>query len=906
MRNKKLSIFLSCILALLLTVSVAFGTVSSSTSRIAYDCNGSTVNFAFTFGVSATSEIQVILTSAAGSETVLTETTNYSVSCTNDDCESGGTVTTVSTYASGNTITILRNVPLTQESDFTEGMPTLYETFEDGLDKNIRISQQQQEEINRTPKLAKSSAYAGTDYTFPDPSASTLIGWDSSASDLTTYSSTADYCATSNADFYYPNYGAADQGATGNSDTIKYYVDTIGTTNNAVIYLRHNSGSQWTDYVFSTTDDYTNNGNIKFIIEKGARFAPASGITVTLPCSLNVNAQPNQQIKTGDGSLVFGSSSGFVYPEWWGIDGAADDVEFNAAIDSGVTTIKAYGSAYSTTSSILIDQNNTTLEFNESTVVTSATDKVLNISGDNVRVINGTITQGGSSSTYTVIHISGDGLNIKNVTINGVIGTGQGDSSGLNTGIYFLGVNGAKIDNCNIYEKGYGICSNESSNIEIVECDITYGMMGIHLHALTSESASGCKIKYNTLGLASVVYDTGDSVRGIRTSYMSDVDIIGNTALGGQLEIECWRASSHAQISNVKIIGNTVDRFIFVESVGVVISDNIIDYSLLPVGAPADYTANVGIEIKSSDVVGSDNIVKGGGTGVGLLLSWPADVFDYPPIDVQLSNTHIYNWEYGVSIGANCKNIILKNTHIQTCSTVGLYVSGGLAFPTFVENVQLIGGTIHDMTLDGISIAGVNGIIVDDFAIWDCADEGIKLGTSVNPTWNGLVTNCRITKCKYGLSYSGGYVRDVAVVGNHIYGNTTSQITVFTGVCGLVSNNIGYVRSHANPIGGTWVLGTRFETSDAVSTGKRCTSSGTMGTLSGVTGTIAVGSDQLTVNSANYLQAGQYITITNDDASTTDFIIESILGNVVTTTANATKDATAKSVAWTTAVFGNY
>lgn len=123
--------------------------VSASTSRVQYDCNGSTVAFPFLFGIQETSDIQVILTDSNGTETTLTETTHYVVSAVNSDYESGGTVTTVATYADGYTITLVRNVPITQESDFTEGMPTLYETFEDGLDKLTMIAQQIEEKIDR-------------------------------------------------------------------------------------------------------------------------------------------------------------------------------------------------------------------------------------------------------------------------------------------------------------------------------------------------------------------------------------------------------------------------------------------------------------------------------------------------------------------------------------------------------------------------------------------------------------------------------------------------------------------------------------------------------------------------------------------------------------------------------------
>lgn len=132
--------------------------VSASTSRVQYSCNGLLQDFPFLFGVQLTSDIQVVLTDSNDLETILTETTDYVVSAVNSDYESGGTVTTVATYAAGNTITIIRNVPVTQGSDFTEGMPTLYESFENGLDKLTMIAQQIEEKIARQMTVPVSEA----------------------------------------------------------------------------------------------------------------------------------------------------------------------------------------------------------------------------------------------------------------------------------------------------------------------------------------------------------------------------------------------------------------------------------------------------------------------------------------------------------------------------------------------------------------------------------------------------------------------------------------------------------------------------------------------------------------------------------------------------------------------------
>lgn len=152
-------------------------TVPANDGRIQHNCNGIETEFTFDFGVTATSEIEVVLTDSDGNETTLTETTEYTVSATNNDYSSGGTVTTVATYASGYTITILYNVSVSQEADFTEGMASLYEQFENSLDKVTRILQQQQEQLNRSVRLGKSSNESGDTYNFPSPSPGKAITW---------------------------------------------------------------------------------------------------------------------------------------------------------------------------------------------------------------------------------------------------------------------------------------------------------------------------------------------------------------------------------------------------------------------------------------------------------------------------------------------------------------------------------------------------------------------------------------------------------------------------------------------------------------------------------------------------------------------------------------------------------
>jgi hypothetical protein len=131
--------------------------------------------------------------------------------------------------------------------------------------------------------------------------------------------------------YYYPDHDEADHGITGNEETVKFYVDLIGATNKATIYFRHNSGNEFTDYVFLTSEAGTD--NIFFEFEPGARVKPAIGISFTSYAPENINALPVQQIKTGAGTFLF-TTPGLAYGEWVGAtgDGATNDTTALAEI----------------------------------------------------------------------------------------------------------------------------------------------------------------------------------------------------------------------------------------------------------------------------------------------------------------------------------------------------------------------------------------------------------------------------------------------------------------------------------------------------------------------------------------------------------------------------------------------
>ena len=148
-------------------------TVSSTTNRISYSCNGSQKEFPFNFKIFAKTDLIVILRDSGGNETTLTLTTDYTVSA--GPWPTGGTVTTVKAYAEENTLVIIRELPQTQGADYVENDPFPAEIHEAGLDRCIMILQELSEKLARTALLLKSSSYSNL--SMPDPVASKLLDW---------------------------------------------------------------------------------------------------------------------------------------------------------------------------------------------------------------------------------------------------------------------------------------------------------------------------------------------------------------------------------------------------------------------------------------------------------------------------------------------------------------------------------------------------------------------------------------------------------------------------------------------------------------------------------------------------------------------------------------------------------
>lgn len=138
----------------------------------------------------------------------------------------------------------------------------------------------------------------------------------------------------------------ADQGITGDGETIKAYVDEIGSDIATIILL---SG----DYTLTTNESIPD--NITLEIVPGAEIDGAGTLTV-----FSIKADRNKIF----GGTIIVTGLGKSYPEWWGVDGTADEIEIQAAIDAtpgGIIILDSVNGYTFTSEGITVNDNSTHL-----------------------------------------------------------------------------------------------------------------------------------------------------------------------------------------------------------------------------------------------------------------------------------------------------------------------------------------------------------------------------------------------------------------------------------------------------------------------------------------------------------------------------------------------------------------
>jgi hypothetical protein len=120
-------------------------------------------------------------------------------------------------------------------------------------------------------------------------------------------------------------------------------------------------------------EDVTIPATLDVMVMGNGGFTVASGRTLTINGSFDA---PAEQVFFGSGSVVFNKVYD-LYPEWWGIDGVADEVEINKAIQASPEGATVWlGASYSTTASIALNKTKRSLKgrFPHASYITTAAD----------------------------------------------------------------------------------------------------------------------------------------------------------------------------------------------------------------------------------------------------------------------------------------------------------------------------------------------------------------------------------------------------------------------------------------------------------------------------------------------------------------------------------------------------
>jgi len=138
-------------------------TISTTTIKNSYSGDGSTTAFTYTFKITDEDHIEVLTRASDGTEVTKTITTDYTVSGVGN--AGGGTVTFVTAPASGLTVILRRDTPQTQGLDLIENDPLPANSLEDAYDKLTAITQELQEESDRSIKLSRTNTMTSTEFT---------------------------------------------------------------------------------------------------------------------------------------------------------------------------------------------------------------------------------------------------------------------------------------------------------------------------------------------------------------------------------------------------------------------------------------------------------------------------------------------------------------------------------------------------------------------------------------------------------------------------------------------------------------------------------------------------------------------------------------------------------------------
>jgi hypothetical protein len=315
-----------------------------------YNGNDVTTTFDYAFYVEDDTELRVTVTDANDVETLLTKDVDYTM--TNSGDETGGTVTypiSGSPLATGERITLLREVAYTQTADIQNQGGFYPETIESALDRLEMQIQQVKEQLGRALQLGVGTALS--DLRLPEPGAGYYFRYNSGGTGIE-----LDVGSINSSSYLASGVGAVTRSVNSKLGDIPAVID----------YGADNTGVASSDAAFAATvtavstgailvpsgtyslTSTTASGGATFILMPGVTFTGGGGVSGNV-ISLTSGQQADSiaQLRLIDGTTASGSDRAIFVRGYYDIgDGGGGWFYWDAAstaTDNGGTIIQATG-----------------------------------------------------------------------------------------------------------------------------------------------------------------------------------------------------------------------------------------------------------------------------------------------------------------------------------------------------------------------------------------------------------------------------------------------------------------------------------------------------------------------------------------------------------------------------------
>lgn len=429
------------------------------------------------------------------------------------------------------------------------------------------------------------------------------------------------------------------------------------------------------------------------------KFTKSGGGAIVINGSID---SPHYQIFSGFSvnDINFGIEIGTAIPEWWGIDGTADEIQINSAV-----------SALSGDKGVVLLGHQT---YSTAAVITLTT-------GITLRGINSTVSKIVPASTMTSIIATA--TSATDVTVEDLWVYGTGTTNTIEAGVFGDSPTRLIIRNCRFGNMTYGVNIETGTRCDVINnhFDGIVGALGVSegYGTIIHTDSIGCKVlgnTYKTISRHAIYFSAGTSYS---IAQGNSIDTVGEGAI-----TNFATAAQNACIGN-QFIGNNIKN----------VTSNASDGHGIDV---TQYCLDTTINDNIFDTI----------ENYGIFLNGPQAGADTSKKIIRgvIKGNIVKNADIGIRI-INAEDYICKGNVVFNSTTHGIQVgTAGSAAVSRVERIQVEGNIIRTAGTDGIAISSNTGLGSDINLGWNDisditgTDISLALGiigfrNTMNPIW---------------------------------------------------------------------------------------------------------------------------------------------------------------------------